>query len=292
MKKLINEDMGRHTSFRAGGPAAVYIIPESREELVSLVGSLRREGSRYSVLGNGTNLLVSDRGIAETVIEIGKGIDFIGLLDGEDSCILAEAGASLSAVASFAARMGLSGMEALHGIPGTVGGAVVMNAGAYGTEMKDVLLCCEVLTKEGEEMQLPAGELDLSYRHSAVPENGWIVLSATFRLSPAEPSEIQQRMREFRDKRAEKQPLDKASAGSTFRRPSGNFAGRLIEEAGLKGCRFGGAQVSEKHCGFIINEGNASAGDIYGLICHVRDLVEEKSGIRLEPEVKFWGDFS
>ncbi len=299
MKILKNEPMSRHTTFRVGGPAADYRIPESAEELQLLIRTLAEEGKPYRILGNGSDLLVSDAGVPETVIEIRESLSGISLWDNVGGPASADgarvlrvsAGTLLSAAAVYAQKQGLSGMEALHGIPGTVGGALVMNAGAYGTEIKDVLLCCEVLTPEGERKKLPAEELALSYRHSVIPEKGYVVLSADFRLLPGAPEEILQKMKEYREKRTEKQPLSKPSAGSTFKRPEGHFAGKLIEDAGLRGYRVGGAAVSEKHCGFVVNEQEATAADIYRLIRDVQRMVYEKSGVQLTPEVKFWGSF-
>ncbi len=295
MKMLKNEPMSRHTTFRVGGPAAAYRIPESPAELQTLLTELHREGRPYRVLGNGSDLLVSDAGVSETVIEIRDSLSGISLSEeaAEDGSRVLHvfSGTLLSQAAAFAQKQGLSGMEALHGIPGTVGGALVMNAGAYGTEIRDVLLRCEVLTKGGERIVLPAAALDLSYRHSCIPEKGYVVLSADFRLQPGDPAEILRAMQDYQKRRAEKQPLNKPSAGSTFKRPEGHFAGKLIEDAGLRGYRLGGAAVSEKHCGFVVNEDQATAAEIYQLIRQVSDRVYIHSGVRLEPEVKFWGSF-
>ena len=201
------------------------------------------------------------------------------------------AGTLLSKAAQFAATQELSGMEALRGIPGTLGGAVTMNAGAYGTEMKDVLYSVDVLTPEGELRTLTPAELALGYRHSVIPERGYIVVAATLALRKGDPAEIKARMADFQNRRKEKQPLDKASAGSTFKRPEGYFAGKLIEDTGLRGFRHGGAQVSEKHCGFVINDGTARAADIYWLIGEVRKRVLLEQHVELTPEVKLWGNF-
>ena len=295
MRILNNEPMSRHTTFRVGGPAAEYRIPESPEELQTLVTELHRENRPYRILGNGSDLLVSDAGVPELVIEIRDALSGISLSEAATEnggrVLHVLSGTLLSQAAAYAQKEGLSGMEALHGIPGTVGGALVMNAGAYGTEIRDVLLRCEVLTKEGERQVMPAADLALSYRHSCIPEKGYVVLSADFLLRPGDPAEILRKMQDYRQRRAEKQPLNKPSAGSTFKRPAGHFAGKLIEEAGLRGYRLGGAAVSEKHCGFVVNEDRATAAELYQLIRQVSDRVYDHSGVRLEPEVKFWGSF-
>ncbi len=295
MRILKNEPMSRHTTFRVGGPAAEYRIPESPEELQDLITALYQEGNPYRILGNGSDLLVADAGVPELVIELRdtfSGITISEIAAEDGSRVLhVLSGTLLSQVAAFAQKQGLSGMAALHGIPGTVGGALVMNAGAYGTEIRDVLLQCEVLTKEGERKTLSAEALELAYRHSCIPEKGYVVLSADFRLQPGDPAEILREMQDYQKRRAEKQPLNKPSAGSTFKRPEGYFAGKLIEDAGLRGYRLGGAAVSEKHCGFVVNEEQATAAELYQLIRQVSDRVYENSGVRLEPEVKFWGSF-
>ncbi len=295
MRILKNEPMSRHTTFRVGGPAAEYRIPESPEELQVLITELHQEGRPYRILGNGSDLLVADAGVPELVIELRdtfSGITLSEIAAEDGSRVLhVLSGTLLSQAAAFAQKQGLSGMAALHGIPGTVGGALVMNAGAYGTEIRDVLLQCEVLTREGERKTLPAAALELSYRHSCIPEKDYVVLSADFRLQPGDPAEILREMQDYQKRRAEKQPLNKPSAGSTFKRPEGYFAGKLIEDAGLRGYRLGGAAVSEKHCGFVVNEDQATATELYQLIWQVSDRVQMHSGVRLEPEVKFWGSF-
>ena len=322
MKVLKNELLKQHTSFRVGGPAKVYVVPESIEELEKLIHFLYEEKLPYDIIGNGTNLLVSDAGVDHVVVEIGRALEEITLLpsshaSGEASSLRAcgpagirkegcasseasdenvvklhaSAGTLLSRVARFAAAQELSGMEALGGIPGTIGGAVTMNAGAYGTEMKDVLCEVEVLTREGERRTLPVEELGLGYRQSIIPEKGYIVVAATLALKKGDPAEIEARMADYQQRRRDKQPLDKASAGSTFKRPEGYFAGKLIEDTGLRGFRHGGAQVSEKHCGFIVNDGTARAEDIYWLIGEVRKRVLLEQHVELTPEVKLWGEF-
>ena len=297
MKILKNEPLKQHTSFRVGGPAKVYVVPEDIEELQKLIRFLYEEKLPYDIIGNGTNLLVSDAGVDHVVVEIGRALEGIELLpeanasDEETYYIRVLAGTLLSKAAQFAATQELSGMEALRGIPGTLGGAVTMNAGAYGTEMKDVLYSVDVLTPEGELRTLTPAELALSYRHSVIPERGYVVVAATLALRKGDPAEIKARMADFQNRRKEKQPLDKASAGSTFKRPVGYFAGKLIEDTGLRGFRHGGAQVSEKHCGFVINDGTARAADIYWLIGEVRKRVLLEQHVELTPEVKLWGEF-
>ena len=297
MKILKNEPLKQHTSFRVGGPAKVYVVPEDIEELQKLIRFLYEEKLPYDIIGNGTNLLVSDAGVDHVVVEIGRALEGIELLpeanasDEETYYIRVLAGTLLSKAAQFAATQELSGMEALRGIPGTLGGAVTMNAGAYGTEMKDVLYSVDVLTPEGELRTLTPAELALSYRHSVIPERGYVVVAATLALRKGDPAEIKARMADFQNRRKEKQPLDKASAGSTFKRPEGYFAGKLIEDTGLRGFRHGGAQVSEKHCGFVINDGTARAADIYWLIGEVRKRVLLEQHVELTPEVKIWGNF-
>ena len=297
MKILKNEPLKQHTSFRVGGPAKVYVVPEDIEELQKLIRFLYEEKLPYDIIGNGTNLLVSDAGVDHVVVEIGRALEGIELLpeanasDEKTYYIRVLAGTLLSKAAQFAATQELAGMEALRGIPGTLGGAVTMNAGAYGTEMKDVLYSVDVLTPEGELQTLTPAELALGYRHSVIPERGYIVVAATLALRKGDPAEIKARMADFQNRRKEKQPLDKASAGSTFKRPEGYFAGKLIEDTGLRGFRHGGAQVSEKHCGFVINDGTARAADIYWLIGEVRKRVLLEQHVELTPEVKIWGNF-
>ncbi len=297
MKILKNEPLKQHTSFRVGGPAKVYVVPEDIEELQKLIRFLHEEELPYDIIGNGTNLLVSDAGVDHVVVEIGRALEGIELLpeanasDEKTYYIRVLAGTLLSKAAQFAATQALSGMEALRGIPGTLGGAVTMNAGAYGTEMKDVLYSVDVLTPEGELRTLTPAELALGYRHSVIPERGYVVVAATLALRKGDPVEIKARMADFQNRRKEKQPLDKASAGSTFKRPEGYFAGKLIEDTGLRGFRHGGAQVSEKHCGFVINDGTARAADIDWLIGEVRKRVLLEQHVELTPEVKLWGNF-
>ena len=281
------EPMNRHTTFRTGGPADLLLEP-TPEELPEVVNYCKKQQIPLTVIGNGSNLLVSDAGIDGVVLEIGKQMSGIEI-DGE--LIRVQAGALLSAVAAKAAAQSLTGMEFASGIPGSIGGAVVMNAGAYGGEMKDILVDVQVLTEEREICTLPLECLDLSYRHSALMERGDIVLAATLRLKKGDPEAIRAYMDELKEKRISKQPLEYPSAGSTFKRPEGYFAAKLIEDAGLKGFSVGGAQVSEKHSGFVINRDHATAEDIRALMTQVQQCVMEKFGVALEPEVRMLGRF-
>ena len=274
------EPLSRHTTFRVGGPAEYFVTPEI-EQVPKVVELCRQYELPLTVIGNGSNLLISDDGLRGVVLEIGKAASGIRILDGEDLAV--QAGTLLSETANFAARHGLAG------IPGSLGGAVVMNAGAYGGEMKDILSAVRVLTTTGEIRVRPADELDLSYRHSRMMEEQEIVLEARLNLTQGSEFVIRAQMEELRKRRVEKQPLEYPSAGSTFKRPEGYFAGKLIEEAGLRGYRIGDAQVSEKHCGFVINRGSASAAQILELMQHVQARVKENSGVDLEPEVRLLG---
>ncbi len=281
------EPMSKHTTFRIGGAAEVFAAPDARE-LPQLLAMAKGADVPVTVIGNGSNLLVGDRGIAGLVIEIGERMSEVRI---EGTILVAGAGALLSKAAQTAAAAGLGGLEFAAGIPGSIGGAVVMNAGAYGGEMKDVLQSVKVLTEEGELLSLAAAELELGYRHSCVPERKYIVVEATMELSAKPEEEIRACMAELRAQRAEKQPLEYPSAGSTFKRPEGYFAGKLIMDAGLRGYTVGGAQVSEKHCGFVINKGDATAADVRQLMQDVHDRVKEQFDVELEPEVKLIGSF-
>ena len=283
-----NEPMKNHTTFRVGGPADIFLTP-SAEELPAVLSVCREEQVPVTVIGNGSNLLVGDQGIRGVVICIGSGMRGIRV-DGEK--IFLEAGVTLAAVAQQAAKAGLTGLEFASGIPGTFGGAVVMNAGAYGGEMKDVIVSVRVISEDGEILTLSKEELDLSYRHSVIPERGYLVIDGELLLTrEKDPDQITERMEELKKKRIEKQPLEYPSAGSTFKRPEGYFAGKLIMDAGLRGFSVGGAAVSEKHCGFVINKGNATAADICALMDEVTRIVKEKYAVTLEPEVKKVGEF-
>lgn len=284
---LVREPMSRHTTFRTGGPADLLVQPEA-EQIAPILEVCRNEEIPWTVIGNGSNLLVGDGGIRGVVLEIGKQMSDVVI---EGTVITAGAGAMLSSIASRAAAAELTGMEFASGIPGSLGGAVVMNAGAYGGEMKDILKKVTVLTPDGTVQTLSVKELELSYRHSIIPEKGYLVISAVLKLQAGNADEIQSIMDDLKEKRVSKQPLEYPSAGSTFKRPEGYFAGKLIQDAGLRGFRVGGAQVSEKHCGFIINRDQATSTDICQLMQQVSEIVYEKFGVRLEPEVKKIGEF-
>ena len=285
---LVAEPMKNHTTFRIGGPADALALPKTPEEVAEVVRFCHEHAQPYYVLGNGSNLLVSDEGYRGIVLQLYRNFNDIQV-NGE--MITVQSGAMLAAVARTAYQNGLTGLEFASGIPGTIGGAVVMNAGAYGGEMKHVLREVTVLTKEGEVLAIPAKALELGYRTSVIPKNGWIVLGAVLQLKKGDPEQILARMEELKEQRITKQPLDLPSAGSTFKRPEGYFAGKLIMDAGLRGFTVGGAQVSEKHCGFVVNRGNATAADVWELICEVKRRVKEMTGVELEPEVKLLGDF-
>lgn len=284
---LQQEPMSEHTTFKTGGPADLFLMPRTKEELKETIAYLRQVDMPYMVLGNGSNLLVGDGGIRGAVIQLYSRMQRILVHDTE---IYAECGALLSAVAAAAAESSLEGFAFASGIPGTFGGAVVMNAGAYGGEMKDVLTEVEVLTKDLQFMTIPATALDLAYRHSIIPEKEYIVLGGKIRLQKGNQAEIREKMAELAQQRREKQPLQYPSAGSTFKRPEGYFAGKLISDAGLKGRSVGGAQVSEKHAGFLINKGNATTKDILELIEICQQTVLEQFGVKLETEVKIVGE--
>lgn len=284
-----NEPMSKHTTFRVGGPADYYLSPHSTEELKKICRICEENELPYFVIGNGSNLLVSDEGYRGAVIQIYRNMSEIEVED--NTKIRAKAGALLAFVAKTALNHRLTGMEFASGIPGTIGGAVVMNAGAYGGEMKDILEEVTVLTGDGEVKVLSASELELGYRTSIVKKEGYLVLEAVLCLAEGEPAQIQKRMNELKEQRVSKQPLEFPSAGSTFKRPEGYFAGKLIMDAGLAGYQIGGAQVSAKHCGFLINAGNATARDVYRLIRFVQKTVWDKFQVELETEVKMLGRF-
>ena len=280
--------MKKHITFRVGGPAACFLTPSTKEQIREILHICQEEKTPYFILGNGSNLLVSDQGFDGVVLQVYKNMNQV-TVEGEH--LRVQAGALLSATARKALEAGLTGMEFAAGIPGTMGGAAVMNAGAYGGEMKDILESVTVLTPEGEQKELKNKELQLGYRTSVVKEKGYIVLEAVLSLKKGDPEAIKSRMDELKEQRVTKQPLEYPSAGSTFKRPEGYFAGKLIMDSGLAGYQVGGAQVSEKHCGFVINAGGATARDVRTLMDNVRDIVYKKYGVTLEPEVKFLGDF-
>lgn len=284
-----DEPMKKHTTFRIGGAADYYVTPHSKDEIVQVIEACRENKIPFYILGNGSNLLVSDRGYRGVIIQIFKNFNDIRV---EGTCITARAGALLSKIAKKALEYGLAGFEFASGIPGTLGGAAVMNAGAYGGEMKDVLEEVTVLSQEGEILTLKREELAMGYRTSIIAQMGYIVLEARLQLRSGSHEEIAARMEELKEKRISKQPLEYPSAGSTFKRPEGYFAGKLIMDAGLCGFSVGDAQVSEKHCGFVINKGEATAEQVRELMEEITRRVEAHSGVRLEPEVKMLGDFT
>lgn len=282
------EAMSRHTTFKIGGPADYFLMPDKGTDVGRIVKICKESGIPYFILGNGSNLLVGDGGYRGAVIQIYKNMSAVTV---EGTEITVQAGALLSAVAAAAKNAALTGFEFAGGIPGTMGGAVVMNAGAYGGEMKDVLTEVTVMDDEGEIITLPADKLELGYRTSIIKTAGYIVLEAKLQLKEGDPEVIRETMKDLTIRRITKQPLEYPSAGSTFKRPEGYFAGKLIMDSGLAGYQVGGAQVSEKHCGFVINAGGATARDVRTLMDDVRDVVYKKYGVTLEPEVKFLGDF-
>lgn len=281
-----NEPMKEHTTFRAGGCARYLVEPQDEEQLRRIIEACRNAGVPYYIVGNGSNLLVSDDGYDGVIIHLFKNMSECRT---EGTSLILKAGVLLVRAAGLACREGLTGLEFASGIPGTVGGALVMNAGAYGGEMKDVVQTVRVLLTDGEIREYTNEEMQFGYRRSRIAEEQSIVLEAVLKLQKGDPKQIQARMDELKEQRLAKQPLQYASAGSTFKRPEGYFAGKLIQDAGLRGFRIGDAQVSEKHCGFVINRGNASASEIAELIREVQRRVYEDSGVKLETEVKFVG---
>ena len=283
-----NAPMKKYTSFRCGGNASVLVIPDSVDCLKKIIDFCNSKSVKPLIIGNGSNLLVTDNGINGVVIKIGSDISKIELLD--ETTIICEAGASLKSLCVFALENSLSGLEFAFGIPGTLGGAVYMNAGAYGGEMKDVLVSVTHIDTDGNLGELSQDELNLRYRGSAYTDNNFTIVSAVLRLKKADKKEIKEAMDDKLQKRKDKQPLEYGSAGSTFKRPEGYFAGALIEQSGLKGYTVGGAQVSEKHAGFVINKNNATSTDVINLIHDVQKIVYEKHGVMLETEVKIIGE--
>ena len=288
MQILYNEPMKNHTSFKVGGPADIFIEPDDRAELVKAIKDLREQGVSYYIIGNGSNLLVSDKGLRGAVVKIGEKFGSVSI---NNDIITAESGVLLSTLSKMAAREGLTGMEFASGIPGSLGGAVTMNAGAYGGEMKDIVEWVEVLDQDLNIKRLKNDEMKFMYRKSIIEPGKHIVLRCCIRLKKGNKDEIDNKMAELAEKRKSKQPLHLPSAGSTFKRPEGYFAGKLIEDAGLRGFSIGGAQVSTLHCGFVVNNGDATAKDVYDLIRHVQKTVFKKFNVMLEPEVKILGEF-
>lgn len=283
---LINEPMANHTSFKIGGPAKAIVTPRSVDEIRMLVESLKAENMPFLVMGNGSNILVDDDGLDVVVIKISDQFSEVVI---EEDLVIAEAGVLLSKLSKIILRASLKGFEFASGIPGTLGGAIFMNAGAYGGEMKDVVEWVEVLTHEGEVVRIEHAELAFGYRTSIVRERHWIVLRVAMRFEKGEYAEIIEITNDLTKKRVSKQPLDLPSAGSTFKRPEGHYAGQLIEEAGLRGLRYGDAMVSEKHCGFVVNVGSATCQQVMSLIGVIQKVVYDKFGVNLEREVRIFG---
>ncbi len=284
---LVKERMENHTSLHLGGEADYMVLPAKEEEIKEVILLCRQSKVPYYIMGNGSNLLVADSGYRGLIIKLGE--NFSGIQFGEDGIVTAQAGVLLSKLANEVARHSLTGFEFAAGIPGTLGGAVTMNAGAYDGEMKHCILSARVMDQEGNIFTLSKDGLQLGYRTSLLQKENLIVIDASMKFSLGDYDKIIGRIKELNTLRREKQPLEQYSAGSTFKRPEGYFAGKLIHDAGLRGHTLGGAQVSEKHCGFLINKENATAGEFLGLINEVTKIVEETSGVKLEPEVKLLG---
>lgn len=282
----LDEPMSKHTSFRIGGPADLFVTPDDIDELRDVIAACRAAGVPHFVLGCGSDLLVADEGYRGVIVSCTKGLVNVAI-DGET--MACQAGVPLREASEMACELGLSGLEFACGIPGSVGGACFMNAGAYGGCVADVLESVRCLMPDGTQQSIPVEELALGYRASRVRDEGLVVLSATFRLHESDQDDIRARMDDFTQRRRKKQPLELPSAGSTFKRPEGHFAGKLISDAGLKGYAHGGASVSTKHAGFVVNNGGATAADVHAVIRHVQDEVERQFGVRLEPELRFLG---
>ena len=285
---LTDEPMKNHTSFRIGGPADYFVMPLDEEALKNTISCVKDAGVSYAIIGNGTNLLVGDGGYRGVIIQLYKNFGDMRI---EGERIYAKSGVLLSAAARAAARESLTGMEFASGIPGTLGGAVVMNAGAYGGEMKNIAESVRLLNQDGIIEEVPGEKMQFSYRNSKAQNDHDIILGAVLKLQKGDPEAIRARMEELKEQRTSKQPLDLPSAGSTFKRPAGYFAGKLIMDAGLRGFRVGGAMVSEKHCGFVVNTGDATAADVVSLMDAVKQRVQEQFHVELEPEVKRIGEF-
>ena len=285
---LFNEPMSRHTTFKVGGEAECMVLIEKEEELIELVPYLNQVDQEYFILGNGSNLLVGDKGYRGIIISLGAGMNKIEV---KDNRIIAQSGALLTQTAVAARDAELTGMEFAVGIPGSVGGGIVMNAGAYDGEMKQITESVKVMDKEGKILILDNDTMEFGYRTSIIKNRPFIVLEVVLRLQKGNKEEIRKKMEELMEKRRSKQPINFPSAGSTFKRPEGYFAGKLIMDAGLRGYSIGGARVSDKHCGFVINTGTATAADIKEVIEEVQEKVRERFQVTLEPEVIFLGEF-
>lgn len=283
----IDESMSLHTSFKIGGPADVLVIPKVEQDIAAVLAFARETETPLTVLGNGSNVLVRDKGIRGIVLILGNTLKY-ARRDGRR--FVFSAGLSLAAASRLAGEAGLTGLEFAVGIPGSIGGALYMNAGAYDGEMKDVVVSARLLEEDGTERTVPGAELHRSYRHSLLQEQHAIVLDITTELCPGDRDAIQRKMEDFSHRRTSKQPLEMPSAGSTFRRPAGHFVGPMIEKAGLKGFRVGGAEVSRKHAGFVVNAGGATAADVLGLIRHIQETIRRTDGVDLVPEVLILGE--
>ncbi|MCF6465554.1 UDP-N-acetylmuramate dehydrogenase [Clostridium sp. Cult2] len=284
---LFDEPMKNHTSFKIGGPADVMIVPSREEDIIESIKFCRYNHIKYFIMGNGTNLLVKDTGIRGVVIKIANGFDNLKIEGDKAVC---QGGTLLSVIAKRVLKESLAGFEFASGIPGTIGGAVTMNAGAYGGEMKDIVTKVRVLDINNNVVELSNVEMNFRYRGSTVIDKELVVLGVEFQLGKGEYSQIEEKMRDFTHRRVSKQPLDLPSGGSTFKRPIGFYAGKLIDDAGLRGIRYGDAQVSEKHCGFMVNRGEATFNEVFTLIKTVQKIVYDKFNIMLEPEIKIIGD--
>ena len=285
---LLEEPMNKHTTFRVGGPAEGFVTVENSKQLEKIIKYLNLVERPYFILGNGSNLLVGDKGYRGVIIRLGGDFNHLTV---EGTLLTAGASVLLSAAARVAMENGLAGMEFASGIPGSVGGGVKMNAGAYDGEMRNIVESVQVMYKDGSILDLDNETMEFGYRNSVIKNRPYVVLQVSMRLQEGDREAILARMNELTARRKEKQPLEYASAGSTFKRPEGHFAGKLIMDSGMRGARIGGARVSEKHCGFVINDGTAVAADIAELIQEVIETVKEKFGVTLEPEVIFLGDF-
>jgi len=287
---MIEEPLARHTTFEIGGPAQFLVLPESISQVTAAIKLCREENMPYYIMGNGSNLLVGDKGYRGTIIKLSQAFGKISV-DERQYIVRAQAGILLSRLAAEIAEYSLTGFEFAAGIPGTLGGAVTMNAGAYDGDISQSILKAVVLDQEGSILRLTKEELKMGYRTTAIQDNHYIVLEAAFGFKPGSKEEIISKINDLNARRREKQPLEYPSAGSTFKRPVGYYAGKLIMDSGLRGYQVGNAQVSEKHCGFVINKGGATAGEVIALISYIIETVNHKFGVVLEPEVKLLGDF-
>lgn len=290
---LEDEPLSNHTSFKVGGPAKYLVFPKNISEIVRIIELCKKSNMPYYVMGKGSNLLVSDKGYEGTIIKLNGDFSNINIkqLSKKEYLVHAQTGISLAKMAKFLASNGLAGFEFAAGIPGTLGGAVTMNAGAYNGEIKDIIMGATVLDKDCNLINLSKEELELGYRSSIIQKEGYIVLEVEFVFDKGDSDEIFAKIIDLNKRRRDKQPLEYPSAGSAFKRPVGNYAGKLIMDCGLKGYSIGGAQVSTKHCGFVINKGSATATDIFNLLNHIKKVVYEQFGVPLEQEVKMLGDF-